>query len=72
MVDIQVGQRYKDNDPRMDGRILTVIGFDNQPRPPYRTRAICTDSAGRTVRIDTQRMHISEKSRRSGFSLLRM
>lgn len=70
MIKIEVGQRYKDNDPRMQGRIVTVVGFEQHPSDPYRTKAICKDSIGKKFRIDTLRMHVTEKPRRSGFSLI--
>jgi len=61
---IKVGDKLKDNDPRVGNRILTVReighGFVEAKAP-----------SGRIVSIRTDRIHTDGKPRRSGFDLIR-
>ena len=69
-MEIKVGDRLKDNDPRMSNRVLTVtslgvvteMGVQN-----VRAKGL----AGPEVSISTRRIHGDGKPRRSGFDLVR-
>ena len=64
MSKIQVGDKIKDNDPRMTNRVLQVIEV-NQTH--------CYADPGHffpVVRIRLDRIHADGKQRRSGFDLL--
>ena len=64
MSKIQVGDKIKDNDPRMTNRVLRVIEV-NQTH--------CYADPGHSfpvVRIRLDRIHTDGKQRRSGFDLL--
>ncbi len=60
---IKVGDKLKDNDPRVGNRILTVMkighGFVEAKAP-----------SGRIVEIRVDRIHTDGKPRRSGFDLI--
>ena len=68
--DLAVGQRYRDNDPRMKDRVLTITGFCGDRQRLGRVKAICVDVTGKEGPIDISRFHVDGKSRRSGFSLV--
>lgn len=59
----KVGDRMKDNDPRMSGRVLTVTEV-----LPNGVAAI--DSIGRIRLYLRKHIHTDGKTRRSGFSLI--
>lgn len=62
---IRIGAEIRDNDPRMQDRVLGIIGFDPQGR------AIACQKNGRgKVRILLSRIYTDGKPRRSGFSLV--
>lgn len=62
MNDLEVGDRIKDNDPRMNGRTLKVIGLD--VRYVYCERV----NGGPQYRILRNRVFTDGKARRTGFS----
>jgi hypothetical protein len=63
---IKIGDKIKDNDPRMGNRFLTIIGTDVSTR---RVEARVNYS-GRSVWIKESRIHTDGKPRRSGFDLV--
>jgi len=64
---MKIGDKIKDNDPRMPNRILTIIGTDVSSR---RVEAKVNYS-GRIVWISESRIHTDGKPRRSGFDLVK-
>lgn len=60
---IKIGDMIKDNDPRMPGRKLKIIGMDN-------THVRASSNYGSTVSIKKDRIFTDEKERRTGFSLI--
>jgi hypothetical protein len=63
MTELQVGQRIKDNDPRVAGRTLIIASMDNG----YVT---ATNVRGQPVRILRNRIYTDDKQRRTGFSVI--
>jgi hypothetical protein len=61
MNELQVGDRIRDNDPRMPGRVLTVITV--LPQNVY-----AKDSTGRVFGYLRCRIYTDGKPRKSGFS----
>ena len=62
--EIKPGDTIRDNDPREDGRVLTVEHVEGGYAHCYRT----PQSTHRT-RIRLDRIYTDDKPRRSGFSL---
>lgn len=62
---VKVGDRIKDNDPRVDNRVLTVIEVG------YTFVRARQEGLSRAVRIAPERIHVDDKPRRTGFSLLK-
>lgn len=72
---IEIDDRLSDNDPRMPGRVLRVIGFYKAVHPETGedviTDVICTASpSSRQFLISPKRIHLDAKVRRSGFTRL--
>lgn len=63
MVELQPGQRIRDNDPRMRGRVLVIQSVDCR----YVT---AVNPVGRLTRIQKCSVHPDAKPRRTGFSLI--
>lgn len=63
MNELQIGQRIKDNDPRMPHRVLTITEI-------LPNGVAAKDRAGRTFVYLRYRIHTDGKPRKSGFSLL--
>jgi hypothetical protein len=61
VTDIKIGDRLKDNDPRMTGRVLTVLLL-------LHDRVYAHDSRGRYNWYQRKRIYTDAKPRRSGFS----
>lgn len=72
--ELKVGDRIKDNDPRMRNRgALTVIRLwfpTNPARAADDGKAICEDNVCRQYAILLRRIHTDGKPRRGGFSLV--
>lgn len=64
MTEIKVGDRLKDNDPRMSGRVLTITDV-----LPNGVSAV--DSSGRVFLYLRKRIHTDGKPRKSGLSLIK-
>jgi len=62
---IKVGDKIKDNDPRIGNRVLTVEAVSNT-----HVTACETSGVRRPVRIKKSRIYTDGKPRRSGFDLL--
>ena len=62
--EIKPGDKIRDNDPREDGRVLTVEHVEGGYAHCYRS----SQSTYRT-RIRLDRIYTDDKPRRSGFSL---
>lgn len=66
--DIKIGDKLRDNDPRMRGRVLEVVGFDGKGK------AILAHSLVNRkmfeTRIALRRIFTDSKQRRSGWSLV--
>jgi hypothetical protein len=63
MDELKIGDRIKDNDPRMGNRVLKVIDV-----LPDSVRAV--DSIGNVRSYDLKRIFLDTKPRRTGFSRL--
>lgn len=65
VMEVKVGDRIKDNDPRMSYRVLTILSMND-------THVWASPRGGPTwkVRISRARIHTNGKPRRSGFSLI--
>lgn len=65
MSELRIGDKLKDNDPRMGNRVLTVIDFtvDGQ-------RVMLRDSMGTVYRHKMSRVYTDGKPRKSGLSLV--
>jgi hypothetical protein len=61
--ELQIGQRIKDNDPRMPPRVLTII--EVTPK-----EVLAENVAHRVFSIRPDRIYTDGKPRRTGFSLL--
>jgi len=61
--EIRVGDRIRDNDPRMPNRTLQVVRFSGG-------KAVCLDWSGRRFFIALPRIYTDGKARKSGFSLI--
>lgn len=61
---MKVGDKIKDNDPRVVGRVLTItaIGVES---------VLAEGRSGNEVKISTKRIFSDGKKRRSGFDLLK-
>jgi hypothetical protein len=62
--DLKVGDRIKDNDPRMPNRVLTIVEI-------LPNGVAAKDGSGRVFCYLRRRIHTDGKPRRSGFKLLR-
>jgi hypothetical protein len=62
--ELKVGDRIKDNDPRQEGRVLTITEVS-----PTRVRAT-REGPFPKVSILKERIHTDGKPRRTGFSLV--
>ena len=60
---MNVGQKIKDNDPRVGNRVLKIIDFDGD-------YVIAKQGNLHSVRIRADRIYSDGKPRRSGFALL--
>ena len=65
---MKVGDLLHDNDPRMTGRVLTIVGNGLMTERGL-TSVRAKDRAGRTFSIAVKRIHIDGKKRRYGFTL---
>ena len=62
--DLKPGDKIKDNDPRMTGRILRIEEVS-------RTHCLARNvHGGALVKIRMNRVYLDEKPRRSGFSII--
>ncbi len=67
--DLIVGDRIKDNDPRMTNRVLEITGFEQ--RHLDFVSAICRcPHLNREYRVSVRRIFTDGKARKSGFSRL--
>ncbi|MGA0608879.1 hypothetical protein [Caldimonas sp. KR1-144] len=62
--ELKPGDRIKDNDPRMPGRVLTIT--DILPNG-----VVARDARGREFGYLRRRIHTDGKPRKSGFSLIK-
>jgi hypothetical protein len=60
--DLKVGDALLDNDPRTNGRALTVVAVGD-------AKAVCDTPKGRRVFVDLTRIHNDGKPRRTGFDV---
>lgn len=67
--ELKVGDRIKDNDPRMPNRVLTITSLEAVTVEGVR-RVQAKSFRGHFVWISIDRIHDDGKPRRSGFSLL--
>lgn len=64
------GDKLRDNDPRMPGRVLTIVGIGVKGSPSGCSTSVCTeDQMGRRFSINGKRIHSDGKPRKSGFDL---
>jgi hypothetical protein len=71
MNELKVGDRIKDNDPRMLNRVLTVTRiWWPLSGDPLEAKAIADDGVGRPYPILLRRIYTDGKPRKSGFSLV--
>lgn len=61
--ELKVGDRMKDNDPRMSGRVLTVTEV-------LPNGVAARDSIGKTRLYLRKHIHTDGKPRRSGFTII--
>lgn len=62
---LRVGDKLKDNDPRMNyGRVLTVVAL-------YPNGVAACDRSGRTFNILRRRIYTDGKPRRNGFDVVK-
>jgi hypothetical protein len=72
---LKIGDRIRDNDPRMPGRVLVVKAFGGNvvagAKAPFVVASLRGphDQTGET-RINRNRIHMDGKPRRSGWSLV--
>lgn len=64
MEELKVGDTLKDNDPRMENRVLIITEL-------LPDAVMVTDTGGRLFRCLRRRIHTDGKPRKSGLSLLR-
>lgn len=63
---IEIGDKIKDNDPRMTNRVLIVVALTD-------THVVCENDSYRhfpKVKIRKDRIYSDNKKRRSGFDLV--
>jgi hypothetical protein len=60
---MNIGDRIKDNDPRMPNRVLVIVKFESG-------YVVTSNRDGRTIRVRKDRIHRDGKERRSGFTLM--
>lgn len=68
---VKVGDLIDDNDPRMAGRQLRIEDFGASGGFVYAICGFARGNATRRVEIRLDRIHVDDKTRRSGFSLVR-
>jgi len=61
--EIEIGDRIRDNDPRMPNRILKIAGI-------FESRVVARDWTGKPFRIQLRRIYTDGKARKGGFSLV--
>lgn len=61
-MDLAVGQKLRDNDPRMEGRVIEIASLDEH--------SVVCKSGSRYVRVKRSRIHNDGKTRRTGFDLI--
>ncbi|WP_421991673.1 hypothetical protein [Roseococcus sp.] len=61
---LEIGDRLRDNDPRMPGRILTVVDFVDVSG----IRMAACRTGARNVKVSLTRIFLDDKERRTGFS----
>lgn len=66
---MKVGDKLKDNDPRMNGRVLTIVALGVVTTHGVQD-ARARDSMGRERWYSAKRIHADGKPRRGGFDLL--
>jgi hypothetical protein len=64
-IEIEVGDRLQDNDPRMAGRVLTVVGFK------HTGDVVAEDRMGRRRTYARHRIVIPGHHYKSGLTLIR-
>jgi hypothetical protein len=62
-MDLQAGQKLRDNDPRMEGKRIIVIESVGQ-------YIVVCRSGARFVHVSKSRIHTDGKPRRTGFDLV--
>lgn len=62
-MELKIGDKLKDNDPRMPNRVLTIAEV-------LPNGVMCFTHANRTTMILRRRIYTDGKPRRSGFSLV--
>lgn len=67
---VRIGDRIKDNDPRVGERVLVIQALLPNEAAPTKVLA-GSPFGGRPVSILLARVHTDGKPRRTGFSLLR-
>lgn len=65
---MKIGDKIKDNDPRVGDRILEITGFEDGKFGEK--RVLAKTPFGATVKIMMRRIHTDGKPRRSGFDLV--
>jgi len=68
---LKVGDKLKDNDPRMAGRFLTITAIGVVGIYGAESVRAKSHASGQEVSISTRRIHTDGKPRRSGFDLVK-
>lgn len=66
---IRLGQVFRDNDPRMDGRRVVITGCDASGRVTYRQLLRNGERGPFAFKGQVRRFHFDGKPRKTGFSL---
>ena len=67
---MKVGDKIRDNDPRMNGRVLTIERIWHPMSMALPSKLVCRDGIGRVRYIQLKLVHSDGKARRSGFDLI--
>ena len=68
---LKVGDKLKDNDSRMVGRVLTITAIGVSGVYGVESVRAKSHANGQEVSISTRRIHTDGKPRRSGFDLVK-
>lgn len=68
---MKIGDKIKDNDPRMPERVLTITAIGLRTERGIENVRAKTRYSSREFSISTRRIHTDGKPRRSGFDLMK-